>query len=283
MREIDLHIHTTASDGTFTPTEVVRLAKETGLRAMAVTDHDTVEAHAKAARAAAEAGIEFVPGIEISTKYGVAVHVLGYYIHGDRPGMRSLLDWIVEDRDRRNRKMCALMAADGLPVSYDAMKARFGEVIGRPNFGEVLVELGLAKDVSDAFARFVEKGQRYFVARTILPIEKAVEAIVEAGGVPVLAHPFQYKKNDDELRELIEHCMDHGLLGMECRYSGYGPDKVAYLEALAEEYGLIKTGGSDFHGQNKPRIQLGTGIDDNLEVPYEWLERLRDTAEKQGR
>ena len=283
MREIDLHIHTTASDGTFTPTEVVRLAKETGLRAMAVTDHDTVEAHAKAARAAAEAGIEFVPGIEISTKYGVAVHVLGYYIHGDRPGMRSLLDWIVEDRDRRNRKMCALMAADGLPVSYDAMKARFGEVIGRPNFGEVLVELGLAKDVSDAFARFVEKGQRYFVARTILPIEKAVEAIVEAGGVPVLAHPFQYKKNDDELRELIEHCMDHGLLGMECRYSGYGPDKVAYLEALAEEYGLIKTGGSDFHGQNKPRIQLGTGIDDNLEVPYEWLERLRDTAKRQVR
>jgi len=283
MREIDLHIHTTASDGTFTPTEVVRLAKETGLRAMAVTDHDTVEAHAKAARAAAEAGIEFVPGIEISTKYGVAVHVLGYYIHGDRPGMRSLLDWIVEDRDRRNRKMCALMAADGLPVSYDAMKARFGEVIGRPNFGEVLVELGLAKDVSDAFARFVEKGQRYFVARTILPIEKAVEAIVEAGGVPVLAHPFQYKKNDDELRELIEHCMDHGLLGMECRYSGYGPDKVAYLEALAEEYGLIKTGGSDFHGQNKPRIQLGTGIDDNLEVPYEWLESLRDTAKRQVR
>ena len=283
MREIDLHIHTTASDGTFTPTEVVRLAKETGLRAMAVTDHDTVEAHAKAARAAAEAGIEFVPGIEISTKYGVAVHVLGYYIHGDRPGMRSLLDWIVEDRDRRNRMMCALMAADGLPVSYDAMKARFGEVIGRPNFGEVLVELGLAKDVSDAFARFVEKGQRYFVARTILPIEKAVEAIVEAGGVPVLAHPFQYKKNDDELRELIEHCMDHGLLGMECRYSGYGPDKVAYLEALAEEYGLIKTGGSDFHGQNKPRIQLGTGIDDNLEVPYEWLERLRDTAKRQVR
>ena len=283
MREIDLHIHTTASDGTFTPREAVQKAAELGLKAIAVTDHDTVEGHTAAKEAAAALGVELVPGIEISTKYGVAVHVLGYYIHGDRPGMRSLLDWIVEDRDRRNRKMCALMAADGLPVSYDAMKARFGEVIGRPNFGEVLVELGLAKDVSDAFARFVEKGQRYFVARTILPIEKAVEAIVEAGGVPVLAHPFQYKKNDDELRELIEHCMDHGLLGMECRYSGYGPDKVAYLEALAEEYGLIKTGGSDFHGQNKPRIQLGTGIDDNLEVPYEWLERLRDTAKRQVR
>ena len=279
MREIDLHIHTTASDGTCPPAEAVRLAKAAGLRALAVTDHDTVEAHAEARREAERVGIEFVPGIEISTKYGVAVHILGYYIDAERPGMRSLLDWIVEDRDRRNEKMCARMAADGLPVSYAAMKERFGEVIGRPNFGQVLVELGLARDVNDAFARYVEKGQRYYIARTILPIERAVESIVEAGGVAVLAHPFQYKKDDEELRKLIEHCMDHGLRGMECRYSGYGPDRVAHLEALAGEYGLLKTGGSDFHGQNKPRIRLGSGVDGELAVPYEWLERLREAAE----
>lgn len=278
MREIDLHIHTTASDGTCSPAEAVRLAKDTGLRALAVTDHDTVEAHAEARAEAARIGIEFVPGIEISTKYGVAVHILGYYIDADRRGMRGLLDWIVEDRDSRNEKMCALMAADGLPVSYAAMKERFGEVIGRPNFGQILVELGLARDVNDAFARYVEKGQRYYIPRTILPIERAVESIVEAGGIAVLAHPFQYKKDDGELRELIEHCMDHGLRGMECRYSGYGPERVAYLEALAEEYGLLKTGGSDFHGQNKPRIHLGSGIDGELAVPYEWLERLREAA-----
>ena len=279
MREIDLHIHTAASDGTCPPAEAVRLAKAAGLRALAVTDHDTVEAHAEARAEAARVGIEFVPGIEISTKYGVAVHILGYYIDAERPGMRSLLDWIVEDRDRRNEKMCALMAADGLPVSYAAMKERFGEVIGRPNFGQVLVELGLARDVNDAFARYVEKGQRYYIARTILPIERAVESIVEAGGVAVLAHPFQYKKDDEELRELIEHCMDHGLRGMECRYSGYGPERVAYLEALAGEYGLLKTGGSDFHRQNKPRIRLGSGVDGELAVPYEWLERLREAAQ----
>ena len=278
MRRIDLHVHTTASDGTCSPAEAVRLAKDTGLRALAVTDHDTVEAHAEAREEAERVGIEFVPGIEISTKYGVAVHILGYYIDAEKRGMRALLDWIVEDRDRRNEKMCALMAADGLPVSYAAMKERFGEVIGRPNFGQILVELGLARDINDAFARYVEKGQRYYIARTILPIEKAVESIVEAGGVAVLAHPFQYKKDDPELRELIEHCMDHGLRGMECRYSGYGPDKVAHLEALAGEYGLLKTGGSDFHGQNKPRIHLGSGIDGELAVPYEWLERLREAA-----
>ncbi|MBO5496973.1 MAG: PHP domain-containing protein, partial [Oscillospiraceae bacterium] len=116
--------------------------------------------------------------------------------------------------------------------------------------------------------------------RTIMPIDQAVEVIVVSGGVPVLAHPFQYKKTDAELRELIKHCMDHGLKGMECRYSGYGPDQVAYLEALAEEYGLVKTGGSDFHGDNKPHIKLGTGMHEELDVPYEWLERLKETAGK---
>ena len=134
--------------------------------------------------------------------------------------------------------------------------------------------------VEESFARFVEKGQKYYMPRTIMPIDQAVEIIVNSGGVPVLAHPFQYKKNDEELRELIEHCMDHGLKGMECRYSGYGPEKVAYLEALAAEYGLVKTGGSDFHGDNKPHIQLGTGIENELDVPYAWLEKLKKAAGK---
>ena len=98
------------------------------------------------------------------------------------------------------------------------------------------------------------------------------------GGVPVLAHPFQYKKSDAELRELIERCMDHGLRGIECRYSGYSPEQSAYLERLAEEYGLLKTGGSDYHGSHKPHISLGSGIDGNLEVPYAWLEKLREAA-----
>ena len=172
VKKIDLHVHTTASDGTFTPREAVQKAAELGLKAIAVTDHDTVEGHAEAGKAAAALGIELVPGIEISTKYGVAVHILGYYVHGDAPGMRALLDWIVADRDSRNEKMCALMEADGLPVHYAEMKERFGAVIGRPNFGQVLVELGLAESVNDAFARYVDRGQRYYVPRTILPIEQ---------------------------------------------------------------------------------------------------------------
>lgn len=278
MKRIDLHVHTTASDGTATGREVVELAARSGLAAIAVTDHDTVSGYAEAEAAGAELGVEVVPGIEISTKYGGAVHILGYYIDPNSDRLRPVLDWVVHDRDERNRKMAELMAADGLPVSYDEMHRRFGDVIGRPHFADILVELGMAESVQDAFDRFVEKGQRYYVPRTILPIERAVEIIRDAGGVPVLAHPFQYKRDDAGLRELIEYCMGYGLRGMECRYSGYDTEMVAYLERLAEEYGLVKTGGSDFHGSNKPHIALGAGINGGLNVPYEFLSELKCVA-----
>ena len=278
MREIDLHVHTTGSDSTCTPRDAVRLAKSLGLRAIAVTDHDTALGCAEAEEEGKRLGLEVIPGIEISTKYDTPVHVLGYCIDPESPKLRPVLDWVVSDLDRRNREMAELMAADGIPVTYEGMKERFGEVIGRPHFGRILVDLGLARDVNDAFARFVEKGQRYYRPRTIMPVERAVETIAAAGGVPVLAHPFQYKKDDAGLRELIEFCMAHGLRGMECRYSGYVPERVAYLEALAEEYGLLKTGGSDFHGDNKPQNHMGTGLAGELEVPYEWLEKLKEAA-----
>ena len=181
MRRIDLHVHTTASDGTFTPAQVVELARDAGLSAIAITDHDTVSGYAEAAKRGKELGVEIVPGIEISTKYGGAVHVLGYYIDMESDGLHHILDWIVEDRDTRGQKMAELMAADGLPVNYDEMKARFGEVIGRPHFARLLVELGLAMDVQDAFDRYVEKGQKYYVGRTILPIERAIGLIIKAG------------------------------------------------------------------------------------------------------
>lgn len=274
MREIDLHVHTAASDGTCSPRETVRRAAELGLRAIAVTDHDTISGQAEALAAGLDYGVEVVQGIEVSTKYGVAVHILGYCLENLIP----LLEEVLNDRDRRNEKMAALMAADGLPVSYAAMKERFGEAIGRPHFGRILVELGLAESVDDAFARYVDRGRRYYVPRTIIAIETSVESIVQSGGVPVLAHPFQYKKSDGELRELIELCMDHGLRGIECRYSGYDSEQVAYLEGLADEYGLLKTGGSDFHGDNKPHIHLGSGLEGELEVPYAWLEELKKAA-----
>ena len=277
MKRIDLHVHTTASDSTASPAEAVRLAKEAGLSAIAITDHDTVSGYAEAAEAGKKYGVEVVPGIEISTKYGRAVHILGYYIDPDSDKLAPVLEWVVHDRDERNRKMAELMAADGLPVSYEEMHRRFGAVIGRPHFAEVLVELGLAKDVRDAFDRYVEKGQKYYLPRNFLSIERSIEIICQAGGVAVLAHPFQYKLDDAGLRELIEHCMESGLRGMECRYSGYSREQCKYLGHLAEEYGLIKTGGSDFHGEVKKHISLGIGTG-SLEVPYKYLEKLREAA-----
>lgn len=275
MKKIDLHVHTTESDGTYTPAEVVRIAKSAGLSAIAITDHDTNLGYAEAAAEGEKLGVEVVPGIEISTKYTVAVHILGYYIDGSSPALKEVLDWVVNDRDTRNRKMAELMAADGLPVSYDEMVERFGTVIGRPHFGRILIELGLAKDMQDAFDRYIEKGQKYYLPRTIMPLERAISIIKEAGGISVIAHPFQYRYDDKMLRELIEVCMGYGVKGMECRYSGYGEDKVKYLSDLADEYGLVKTGGSDFHGENKKHISLGSGINGNLEVPYSWLEELK--------
>ena len=274
MRRIDLHVHTNASDGTFDPAGAVRLAHAEGLSAIAVTDHDTVTGYFEAAAEGEKLGVEIVPGIEISTKYDRAVHILGYYIDPKSPSLEPVLNWIVHDRDERNRKMAELMAADGLPVSYEMMHEKYGEVIGRPHFAALLVELGLAESVQDAFDRFVEKGQKYYQPRTILPLDRAVQIIVEAGGIPVLAHPFQYRMDDALLRELIEYCMGFGLKGIECRYTGYDEDMVAYLEALAAEYGLVRTGGSDFHGTNKPHIALGRGLG-KLNVPYEYLSELK--------
>ena len=277
MKTIDLHVHTTASDGTCRPAEIVRLAAEAELAAVAITDHDTAEGYTEAAAAARGAGLELVPGIEISTRFFGAVHILGYYIDPLSPQLRPVLDWVVQDRDERNRKMAELMAADGLPVDYEQMHARFGAVVGRPHFAQLLVELGLADSIQDAFDRYVEKGRKYYVGRHFLSIERSIEIIHLAGGVPVLAHPFQYKLDDARLRELIEHCLESGLRGMECRYTGYDEEQVAYLLALAEEYGLLPTGGSDFHGANKPHIRLGRGLG-ALTVPYEYLAKLKEEA-----
>ena len=277
MKRIDLHVHTTASDGTCSPAEVVALAKEKGLAAIAITDHDTVSGYAEAARAGEELGVEVIPGIEISTRYLGPVHILGYYLDPQSPVLNEVSEQLVRDRDRRNRRIAALMQADGLPVDYDRMRERFGAVIGRPHFAKLLVELGVAESVSDAFARFVDRGQRYYAARSFLPIERSIRLIREAGGVPVMAHPFQYKLEDEQLRELIELCIKNGLMGMECRYSGYSEEQMNYLLDLAKEYALIPTGGSDFHGSVKPHIALGDGTG-GLCVPYRFLQGVKAMA-----
>ena len=282
-RTVDLHCHTTASDGTYTPTELIQAARSIGLSAVAITDHDTVSGHEEALRAGMAEDLEVVPGIEFSTSSGGTVHILGYYIDHTSEKLRNATNWIIHERDDRNEKICALMQADGINISYQKMKRRCGDVIGRPHFAVMLVRLGIASDVQDAFRRYMNKGERYFIRRRFLSLIQTITVIRQAGGVPVLAHPFQYQRDDDGLRTLIKECMDLGLLGMECHYSGYTPEQQEYLENLADEYSLIKTGGSDFHGANKAHIRLGTGINGTLSVPYEMLETLMEAHAKMER
>ena len=279
MKRIDLHIHTTASDGTLTPEEVVREASRLGLAAVAITDHDTAAGYLAAAAEGERCGLEVVPGIEISTKFHASVHVLGYGIDPRSDALDEVLDWMHRDREERNVKLCEMLRGRGVDIDNERMHERFGTFIGRPHFAEIMVENGIAADMQDALDNLLAKGKPYFIPRSFLPLDRSIELIRRAGGTAVLAHPFQYRLDDAQLRELIEYCLRYGLEGLECRYTGYDAERVAYLERLAEEYGLLKTGGSDFHGELKPDIRLGEGRGE-LEVPYAWLEALREHRRK---
>ena len=272
MKRIDLHIHTTASDGSLSPTETALRAAEAGLCAIAVTDHDTTAGVAEALEAGARCGVEVVPGVELSVDYrDEGIHILGYFIDPLNPVLRELLDWVVTERDARNETIAAAMRADGIPVTVEALRARHpGAVIGRPHFAEALAEHGTAKSVRDAFDRFLDTGLKYYRERTYIPMDRAFEAIRAAGGKAVFAHPFQYEYSEPELVALTRLLVDHGLAGVECIYSRYTPEQVRYLKDLAGFYGLCVTGGSDFHGAGKPDIALG-----GVPVPYELLEGLR--------
>ena len=272
MQRVDLHVHTTASDATFTPSEAVFLAAQRGLCAVAITDHDSCGGISEAAAAAVNCGIELVPGMEVSVDYqGYGIHILGYFIAPDAPAVRRLLDWVLDERLRRNREIAAAMRADGIGISADELQARWpGAVIGRPHFAAALVELGLAENVRDAFDRYLSIGQRYFRKREYIPLREGLEIIRSAGGKPVFAHPFQYRMDEASLLALTRTLRDAGTVGMECIYSGYTPDQVSYLRTLAAHFGLCVTGGSDFHGPGKPHIQMGSPA-----VGYELLEHLK--------
>ena len=273
MKTIDLHNHSTASDGTLTPAECVAYAAEKGLSAIAITDHDTAVGAAEALPLSGQQGVEVIPGIEISTDYnGYGIHILGYFIDPASPALDQMLEYVIAERKRRNREIFALMEADGLDITAAGMLKRFPDsVVGRPHLAQMLVEMGLVSSVSEAFDRYLSKGRRYYRARRYLPLETAFEVIRNAGGKAVFAHPFQYGFDEEGLLALTRTLVDYGCKGIECLYSGYTPEQSEYLCSIAEHFGLCVTGGSDFHGSRKPHIDMG-----GVTVPYELLERLRE-------
>lgn len=277
MNYIDLHVHSTASDGTFSPAELVEYAIKKGLKAFALTDHDTIDGLEEAFAAAEGTSLELVPGIEFSTEYqGRDIHILGLDISWQQTGFAQSLTAFQDSRTRRNEEMAdRLRTLEGFDISLEQLTERFpGAVLTRAHYGQYLMEKGYVKDIPDAFARYIGDTCRCYVPRSRITPVQAIERILEADGIPVLAHPLLYHMTDEQLDTLVKGLKKHGLIGLEAIYStNKGPDE-SNMRRLARKYHLKLSGGSDFHGAIKPHIDLGVGKG-NLKIPYEVLENLR--------
>ena len=273
---VDLHVHTTGSDGSLSPTEMVERACGLGLSAVAVTDHDTARGVTEALVAGERMGLEVIPGIELSVDYkGYGVHILGYFIDPAHPALKKLLDWVVWERERRNELIAAAMREDGLDVSLEALHAVHPDsVIGRPHFSSALVERGIVESVAEGFEKYLSRGGRYYRKRQYIPMDMAFDTLREMGAKAVFAHPLQYRFSHEELLELTTLLKEKGVVGMECIYSVYSSEEREYLKGIAESFGLCITAGSDFHGEGKPHIEIGSGCGD-MSAPYELLEKLK--------
>lgn len=277
MNYIDLHVHSTASDGTFTPTELVEYAIKKGLKAFALTDHDTVDGLAEARTAAAGTRLELVSGIEFSTEYqGKDIHILGLDIRDNLDSFSGSLAAFQNSRDSRNGEMAdRLRRLEGIDISLEQLKERFpGAVLTRAHFGKYLMEQGYVKEVKEAFARYIGDDCPCFVPRSRISPIQAIRLILDADGIPVLAHPLLYHMTEDELEILVKSLKKNGLQGLEAIYSSNRGLDESNMRRLARKYELKISGGSDFHGSIKPQIDLGCGRG-NLKIPYEILKNLR--------
>ncbi|MFJ9501575.1 PHP domain-containing protein [Brevibacillus centrosporus] len=271
----DLHTHTKASDGTCDPAENVRLAKEAGLAAVAITDHDTVAGVPSARKAAEELGIEVIPGIEVSSvERGQDIHVLGYFVPYEDEAFQERLVSLRETRHERNQLLIARLQELGIPITLENVYRRkqgTDKNIGRPHIAEELIELGVVASIDEAFAKYLGKEGAAYVNPPRITPQQAITLIKDAGGAAVLAHPGLYDADD-----LVEELIAFGLDGIEVNHPDNDPDQRARYTAWANEHGLVITGGSDFHGwrgEEPFHAMLGTHT-----APMEAVEKLREIA-----
>lgn len=276
---IDLHTHSTCSDGTYTPTELVELAKKIGLSALALTDHDTIDGLEEFQTAGKACGIETISGIEFAAlwerHHRPEIHIVGLGFDPSHPLLGERMKDIRQSRQIRNLKMCEKLSSIGLHITLEEVAANAGgEIITRAHFANVLLQKGYIKKKEDAFSRYISTGLPGYVEREFLSPELCIRTIKEAGGAAILAHPTLYGLEPEQLKELCRELIPYGLDGIECQYSTYSPAETKAITALAEEMGLLPSGGSDFHGKNKPTIHLGSGKG-NLAIPYAFWQGLR--------
>lgn len=280
-KTIDLHVHSTASDGTFTPTELVTEAKRCGLSAFALTDHDTVDGISEALAAGEASGFEVIPGVELSTEYNeTEIHVVGLFIDPANTELQAELAKFRDNRDNRNLKMIEKLQEEGFRITAeDLYRLNPDTVVARPHIARYLVDSGQVKDLKTVFDKYIGDGCKCYVDRYKITPMQAVALIHQAGGLAILAHPCLYKMKRAELTAMIEELVAAGLNGIEVVYScNQGSDEKDF-RAMAEKYHLLLSGGSDFHGANKPYIHLGTGKG-TMSVPHEFLEAMRTSFTK---
>jgi len=258
---VDLHTHSSASDGSFPPAEVVRLAKAGGLTAMALTDHDTVDGLPEAVAAGDSLGVEIIPGVEISAQFpGGTMHILGLFVDYADGLLDQRLAVLKQARIDRNPQIIAKLNALGIPITMARVEEiSGGGQVGRPHIARALMELGTVSDLQDAFDKYLGWRKPGYVSKFRFPPGQALAMIREAKGIPVLAHPFTLNQGTAyALKNVVMELKGQGLAGLEVFYSDHTREQIALYLKLAQELGLLITGGSDFHGLNKPEISLGT-------------------------
>lgn len=275
-RLIDLHTHSTASDGRLSPEELVQYAKSRGAAAIALTDHDTVEGIGRALTAGRAMALEVIPGLEISAEHpGGSMHILGYFIDQDHPFLNNELLRLQNARQERNPKIIEKLRALGLSIDFEQVQALAKGQIGRPHIAQVLLQTGAVNSMEEAFQKYLTKGAPAYVEKFRFSPPEAIHMIRQAGGIAVLAHPFTLNYHSlRDLKELVKGLKNNGLKGIEVFYSEHTPEQTGDYLNLVRELDLCPTGGSDFHGENNPDIDLlsGTG---SLRIPYELLENLK--------
>ena len=267
MSRVDLHTHSYYSDGTESPRRVVELAKAANLSALSLTDHDTLEGHPEADAACRELGIEFVPGIEFSSSAnGIEVHMLGFLVEAATPSFRQVLETQRARRVKRIHDMVEKLRAAGVPITVEDVMAASGKgVLGRPHVAQALLNRGFVKTLREAFDRYIGPNGPGFIHGSTTSPGDAIRIIRAAGGVPVLAHPV-YLKDD----AMIEGMVRDGLAGLEVYHYSHTPQLIARYEQMADQFGLLRTGGSDFHGGAKEGVVVGS-----VNVTDELVERLK--------
>ena len=273
----DLHTHSTASDGSLTPTELIRAAEEAGLDAIALCDHNTVSGLQEFLQAAEGSSVEAVPACEFSSDYlGIDLHIIGMFIPEDQyDHIQSMLAQTQAAKERSNLDLVANLAKDGYVIDYSALRAQAGDgFINRANIANALVEKGYVPSVKDAFSQLLSPKGKYYNPPKRMDTFEVIDFIKSIGAVAILAHPFLNLKEEAQLRTFLDEAVKHGLDAMETIYTTYSDETTALARKIAAEYSLLESGGSDFHGSAKPATALGTGKG-NLKVPTDILYQLQ--------